>query len=452
MGLARTPSAQLPLGLSKRSPASAPVPTPVPAAAPVTTWGPPAPVGLVAALDVGTTKVCCLIARTDGEGGLQVVGIGHHLARGLRAGAVVDMDGAENSICAAVDAAEAMAGVTIHAAHVNISAGRQRSQTIGVEVSVAGDQVSEFDIGRAVDQAMVRADTEGRDVIHAVPTRYSIDGAIGIRDPRGMYGAKLGVNLHVVTSDSSPARNLAVCVERGHLEAIGPVASPYASALAVLVDDEMDLGATVIDMGGGTTTISVFFEGALALVDSIPVGGRHVTNDIARGLSTPTAQAERMKTLFGSAVAGPSDDKELIDVPPLGEAKQSGANHVPRAALTGIIRPRVEEIFEMARARLEASGYQNLGGRRVVLTGGASQLQGAAETAARVFENQVRLGRSTGVSGLADATSGPAFSTATGLLKYAANGLADRDVGGRLKNPPSTGFVDRIGQWLRENF
>jgi cell division protein FtsA len=447
MALACTSSvAQLPLGLAKRPPA------PTPSPAPVTTWGPPAPVGLIAALDVGTTKVCCLIARSDGEGGLGVFGIGHHLARGLRAGAVVDMEGAENSICAAVDAAEAMAGEAIHSAYVNISAGRQRSQTIGVEVSVAGNQVSDTDIARAVDQAMVRADTEGRDVIHAVSTRYSIDGAVGIHDPRGMYGVKLGVNLHVVTADSSPARNLAVCVERGHLEALGPVASPYASGLAVLVEDEMDLGATVIDMGGGTTTISVFYEGALALVESIPVGGRHVTNDIARGLSTPTVQAERMKTLFGSAVAGPSDEKELIDVPPLGEAKQGGANHVPRSALTGIIRPRLEEIFEMARGRLEASGYQNLGGRRVVLTGGASQLQGAAETATRIFENQVRLGRPTGVDGLADATTGPAFSTATGLLKYAASGLADRDVGGRLNMPKSAGFVAHIGQWLRENF
>ena len=443
MALARSATAQLPLGLSKGRGA--------PRSAAVTTWGPPAPVGLVAALDVGTTKVSCFIARTNGEGGLTVTGIGHHVARGLRAGAVVDMDAAENSICAAVDAAEAMAGEAIYSAYVNISAGRQRSQTIGVEVAVAGNQVAATDIGRAIDQAMVRADTDGRDVIHAVPTRYSIDGAIGIHDPRGMYGAKLGVNLHVVTADSSPARNLAVCVERGHLEAVGPVASPYASGLAVLVEDEMDLGATVIDMGGGTTTISVFFEGSLALVESIPLGGRHVTTDIARGLSTPTAQAERMKTLFGSALAGPSDEKELIEVPPLGEAKPS-ANHVPRSALIGIIRPRVEEIFELARGRLEAAGYQSLGGRRVVLTGGASQLQGAAETAARVFENQVRLGRPTGVQGLAEATSGPGFATATGLLKYAANGLADRDVGSRANVRAHSGFVARIGHWLRENF
>lgn len=444
MALVRSSTVQLPLGLSKRQGA--------PRSAAVATWGPPAPVGVVAALDVGTTKVCCFIARTNGEGGLTVTGIGHHVARGLRAGAVVDMDAAANSICAAVDAAEAMAGEAIHSAYVNLSAGRQRSQTIGVEVAVADSQVATSDIGRAIDQAMVRADTEGRDVIHAVPTRYSIDGAVGIHDPRGMYGAQLGVNLHVVTSDSGPARNLAVCVERGHLETVGPVASPYASGLAVLVEDEMDLGATVIDMGGGTTTISVFFEGALALVESIPLGGRHVTTDIARGLSTPTAQAERMKTLFGSALAGPSDEKELIDVPPLGEAKQSGANHVPRSALTGIIRPRVEEIFELARGRLEAAGYQNLGGRRVVLTGGASQLQGAAETAARVFENQVRLGRPTGVDGLADATSGPGFATAAGLLKYAANGLADRDVGSRIGGPAHSGLVARLGHWLRENF
>ncbi len=444
MGLARTATAQLSLRVPKREAA------PQPAAS--TRWGPAIPAGLVTALDVGTTKVCCFIARADGEGGLKVKGIGHHLAKGVRAGAVIDMDAAENSIRRAVDAAETMAGETVRTAYVNLSGGRQRSQIIGVEVSVAGNQVTDIDTIRAADQAMIRADTSGREVIHAVPTHYSIDGASGIRDPRGMYGSKLGVNLHVVTADSSPARNLAVCVERGHLETLGPVASAYASGLSVLVEDEMNLGATVIDMGGGTTTMAVFFEGALALIETIPVGGQHVTNDIARGLSTPTVQAERMKTLFGSAVASPSDERELIDIPSLGEEHRSGANHVPRSALTGIIRPRIEEIFEMARDRLESAGYQNFGGRRVVLTGGASQLQGTAEVAAHILEKQVRLGRPIDIDGLAESTAGPAFATATGLLKYAASGLADRDVGSRDSAHKRIGTLARVGHWLRENF
>ena len=202
MGFASTAAAQLPVRPAKREPA--------PRRAARASWGPPAAAGVIAAVDVGTTKVCCLIARTDGEGGVKVKGIGHHLARGLRAGAVVDMDAAEDSICAAVDAAEAMAGEPVRSAYVNISCGRQRSQTIAVEVSVTGSQVTGADIGRATEQAMIRADTSGREVIHAVPTHYSIDGAAGIRDPRGMYGAKLGVNLHVVTADTSPTRNLAV--------------------------------------------------------------------------------------------------------------------------------------------------------------------------------------------------------------------------------------------------
>lgn len=444
MSLARTAGALVPV----RAPAPAARPRP----AERNPWGPPAPAGLIAALDVGTTKVCCFIARCNGEGGVKVTGIGHHLARGLRSGAVVDMDAAENSIWAAVDAAEAMAGEAVRTAYVNLSAGRPRSQTLSVEVALAGNKVGEADTRRVVEQAMVRADTAGREVIHAVPTHYSIDGATGIRDPRGMYGAKLGVNLHVVTADSSPARNLAVCVERGHLVALGPVASAYASGLAVLVDDERNLGTTVIDMGGGTTTIGVFFDGALALVETIPVGGHHVTSDIARGLSTPTAHAERMKTLYGSALAGPSDERELIDVPPLGEDIPSGTNHVPRTALIGIIRPRIEEIFELVRDRLEVSGYNELGGRRAVLTGGASQMQGVAEVAAQVLEKQVRLGRPIEIDGLAESTAGPAFATATGLLKYAACGLAGRDVGAMAQAKGRTGGLARIGHWLRENF
>ena len=413
------------------------------------------PNGTIAALDVGTTKVCCLIAKVgprDAPGGsVKVTGIGHHLARGMKAGAVVDMDAIEDSIRAAVHSAEKMAGDGLAQAYVNLSAGHQHSQTIGVEVAVTGTKVTDADVHRAIEQAMIRADVHGREVIHAIPLQYSIDGATGIREPRGMFGARLGVHLHVVTADASQARNLAICVGRGDLEVQGPVSSAYAAGLATLVDDERDLGATVIDMGGGLTTIAVFSEGGPVLVDSVGLGGQHVTNDIARGLGTSMQHAERLKTLYGSAVENPGDDRELIDVPLIGEAPRLGGNPVPRTELVRIVRPRIEELFEHVRERLSASGCDEVAGRRVVLTGGASQLDGVAEVAARILEKQIRPGRPLGVEGLAESTAGPAFATAAGMLLYAASGLADADVGSLGPAEKGGSPFARVGRWLRAN-
>ena len=306
----------------------------------------------IAALDVGTTKVVCFVARVGADQAVSIVGIGHHRARGVRAGAIVDMEAAEESVRAAVHAAERMAGDVVQEAWVNLSGGGQASRTVGVEVAVTGNQVTESDIHRAIDQAMVRAGAEGREVVHAIPLHYSIAGATGIRDPRGMFGAKLGANLHIVTAEAGQARNVAICTGRSHLEVRGLVASGYASGLAVLVEDEAELGATVIDMGGGVTTISVFAEGGPVLVESVPLGGQHVTNDIARGLGATVAHAERMKTLYGSAIGTEADERDMIDVPQVGEDEQASANHVPRAELTRIIAPRIEELFELAAARL----------------------------------------------------------------------------------------------------
>ena len=410
----------------------------------------PSSSGTVAALDVGTTKVCCLIAKSGPGGTVTVTGIGHQLSRGIKAGAVVDMDATEESIRAAVHAAEKMAGDSIDSAYVNISAGHQHSQTVGVEVSVTGSKVSDSDVRRAVEQAMIRADVTGREVIHAIPLQYSIDGATGIREPRGMFGTRLGVHLHLVTADASQARNLAICVARGHLEAQGPVSSGFASGLATLVNDERDLGATVIDMGGGLTTVAVFSEGGPVLIDSVAIGGQHVTNDIARGLGTGMQHAERLKTLYGSAVENPGDERELIDVPLIGETARVGGNPVPRSELVRIVRPRLEELFEQVRERMVATGCSEIAGRRVVLTGGASQLDGVAEVAARVLEKQIRPGRPLGVDGLAESTAGPAFATAAGMLLYAVSGLADSDVGS-LGSAEGGSVLARLGRWLRAN-
>ena len=406
--------------------------------------------GLIAALDVGTTKTCCFIGRVIGDNKARVVGIGHQVSRGLRAGSVADMEAVENSVRAAVDAAERMAGEPIRTAFVNVSCGDPASHTVGVDIPVTGNEIDDADVRRVLEQGTTRSDSGEREVIHAIPVTYTVDGTSGIRDPRGMYGTQLGVNMHIVTAASGPVRNLHSCIKRGHLDVAGTVVSSYAAGLATLVEDEKDLGVTLIDMGGGTTSVAVFYDGSLVFADVVPLGGQHVTNDIARGLATPTGHAERMKTLYGSAIAGPSDDREMIDVPQVGESDQAEPNHVPRSALIGIIQPRVEETLELVRDRLALSGYDRVAGRRVVLTGGASQLQGVLELSRRVLDKQVRIGKPIRIQGLAEATGGPAFATCAGLLSYGVQGLGNQLEPGPSQSSP--GCRGKFGRWLKENF
>lgn len=410
--------------------------------------------GVVAALDVGTTKASCLIARAGGPQGMRVVGVGHHASSGLRTGSFVDLEQAEATIRATVEAAERMAGETIRQIVVNISAGQPRSRMIAYDLSVAGHEIGDADIRRILDPNgfadKVPADHH---IVHAIPVGYSIDGCRGVRDPRGMFGQRLGVNLHVITAASSAMRNLATCVTRCHLEIAGKVVAPYASALGCLVDDETQLGVTLIDMGGGTTTVAVFFDSELIHTDFIPVGGMHVTRDLASGLSTPVAHAERIKTLFGSCLPSPSDNRQAIEVPPIGEeAGGGGGSPVRRSMLVNIIRPRLEEIFEMVRSRLRDAGFDKVAGRRLVLTGGASQLAGAVDLAGMILDKQVRLGRPRRIDGLPDAAASPAFSTCAGLLRYAIR--QEQQVSQFVYRPTeqTPGRFGKFGQWFRENF
>jgi len=405
---------------------------------------------LVAALDIGTTKVCCFVAKPDGQGGSRVVGIGHQVSRGIKAGAVVDFDLAESAVRNAVEAAERMAEERVEQVIVNVTGAQAQAQTVGVEVAIAGHQIGDADLQRVLDQTQAHGAQPERRLLHAVPTDFTIDGNRGIRDPRGMFGANLGVMLNLVSVADGPLRNLELVVQRCHLEVADRVLSAYASGLATLVEDETDLGVTVLDMGGGTTGLSVFYGGSLVFADVIPVGGQHVTNDIARGLATPVAQAERLKTLYGSAIPSPSDEREMLAVPQIGEQGADAVQQVPRSMLVGIIQPRIEETYEMVRERLEASGHARIAGRRLVLTGGASQLTGARELAARVLDKQARTGRPLRLQGLAEATQGPAFATAAGLVAYSL--ARPFDVVGRTQARAASGRFGRFGRWLKENF
>jgi cell division protein FtsA len=398
----------------------------------------------IAAIDIGTTKVCCFIAQVDAEP--RILGIGHQIAHGVRGGTIIDLEAAGESIRAAVHAAEQMAGETIARAVVNLSGGNAASRIVKTEIQLSRREVTDGDMRRALECGYRMRDAADRQVIHSIPIGFTIDDSRGILDPRGMVGDQLGINMHIVTAATASVRNHSAAIARSHLEAEALVVSPYAAGLACLVEDERDLGVTIIDMGGGTTSIGVFHSGNLIFADAVPVGGMHVTNDIARGLSTPLAHAERMKALFGSAISSTLDEREAIAVTPIGEEDRH-VNHVPKSLLVSIIAPRLEETFELVHDRLEASGCDKIAGR-VVLTGGACQLQGVRELAATILDRQIRIGRPMHINGLAEATHGPAFSTAAGLLLFALSEQAEAP-------PPAQiaprGIVTRLMQWMREN-
>src|SRR3984885_15054617 len=350
---------------------------------------------VVAALDVGSSKVVCLIARLQPHGpqqvltrrshAVEVIGFGHTVARGMKAGGVVNLALAEEAIRQAVDSAERMASVEIESVVLSLSAGRLNSELFAADIEIVGSGVSEGDIARVLAAGSRHSLRDGRAVLHSLPVGYSIDGVNGVRDPRGMLGSRFGVDMHIATTDIAAARNLMLAVERCHLDVEAMVASPYVGALAVLADDEADLGSAVVDMGAGTTTMASFLGGRLVHLEGFALGGHHVTMDIARGLNARITDAERIKTLYGSVLSGGADERDMITVPPLGDDEREQAQFVSRATLVQIIKPRVEETLEMVRDRLAACSIAAEPRGRVILTGGASQLTGLPELAARVL-------------------------------------------------------------------
>ena len=418
---------------------------------------------LVAALDIGTSKVVCLIAKLTPHApqevlrrrthAVEVIGFSHTGARGMKAGNVVDLVEAEEAVRHAVDGAERAARRQIEAAVISVSAGRLGSELYAASVDIAGT-VNDSDIARVLAAGSRQSVRPGRVVLHSVPIGFALDDARGIRDPRGMLARRFGVDMHVVTADTAAVRNLMLTVERCHLAVEAMVASPYVAGLAVLADDEADHGAAVIDMGAGTTTVAVFSSGRFIHADGFALGGFHVTMDLARGLSTSVYDAERIKTLYGSVLAGGLDERDMITVPTVGVDERDPPQFVSRATLTRIIKPRVEEILEMVRDRLATSPFAAEPRARVVLTGGASQLTGLPELAARLLGRPVRIGRPLGVGGLPDDAKGAAFAAAAGLLVYpqAAHLEQFEPRQTRRQMTGTGGYIARVGRWLRESF
>ncbi|MEQ5776756.1 MULTISPECIES: cell division protein FtsA [unclassified Thalassospira] len=408
--------------------------------------------GLIAALDIGTSKVCCFIARPDRSGQPKIIGIGHNMSKGLQSGSIANLDAAQEVVLAAVNAAEKMAGQTIETVIVNLSGGRPESETHTIELPLGSRPIGNLEIRKLNDQKDALLRQAGDELIHTVPLGFRVDQSVGLGDPRGMYGSVVGLDLHFVRTQIAALRNLETLLARCHLEIEETVVTPLASGLSALTPDQRELGATVIDMGAGTTSVAVFHGGQVIYTASFPVGGAHVTRDIAYGLNTSLSHAERLKTLHGSALTSPSDDQEILAVPVIGDEDDANVNHVPRSMLINIIKPRLEETFELIRDQLEENGLSQIGGRSIMLTGGASQLNAIADLAGQMFERPATIATPHGVTGMAQATSGPAFSACAGLLLRAVEQQNDPLSEAMNHIRQSGGRFGRLGAWLKENF
>ncbi|WP_409450253.1 MULTISPECIES: cell division protein FtsA [unclassified Brevundimonas] len=421
----------------------------------------------VAALDLGQSKVACFIMKPEGvrraDSTIRVAGAGHVQSRGVRGGVIVNMEDAADAIARAVERAERHAGATVSGVVVTTSIGQMASHRVSASVSLGGQPISDPDLARAISAALSKISLPNRRPIHVLPVAWSVDGARGVHDPRHLQGRTLGLDLLVISMAEGAFGALSNCLERAHLDLQGVAAAPLVTSLAALEEDEMELGALCIDMGAGTTSAAVWGGRSLLHIESLSVGGDHVTADIARGMTTSRAGAERLKTLHGSAMASNNEDREMVEAPPRGEDSSAGPVVWPRAMLKTIIAPRVEETLELMRDRLRAAGMRIDPGMGIVLTGGASQLNGVRELAERVFDHpSVRLGRPQRAPHLAEAAAGPAFCSAAGVLLRAAYGPREAVSVHKLMTRHITaadaprihngGPFSRAATWLRENF
>jgi cell division protein FtsA len=419
---------------------------------------------LVAGLDIGTSKIACLIGRlrpcaprdalVGRSHAIDVIGISHIQSRGIKAGAVVDANEAEKSVRQAVALAEQMAGVRVESVVLSVSAGRIQGQLMEATAETRGGTVSPSDLSRVMGTTARHVTGEGRTVLHALPVGYSLDGVKGIRDPRGMVASQFGIEMNVVTADAAVARNLMLVVERCHLTVEAVVASPYVAGLAALADDESALGAAVIEMGAGTTTMAVYSAGRFVHASGFALGGNHITMDLARGLGACIADAERIKTLYGTVLTGGSDARELMTVPSAGDRDGDAPQIVSRGKIANIIRQRAEEIFEMVRDRLADSPFAADPRGRVVITGGASQLTGIPELASQILNRPARIGRPLGLGRLPNEAKSASFAVPAGLLVYpqfAHLEFTEPNRGHRAATG-TDGYFGKVGRWLREGF
>ena len=391
--------------------------------------------GVIAILDVGTSKIACLVLKFDapdgvredglgtlaGQSQIRVIGAATTRSRGVRFGEIDAVQETERAIRTAVQAAQKMAQTRVDHVIASFSGASPRSYGLAGEIQLSGEKVGDQDIGRVLAACDVPDFGEGREVLHAHPVNFALDHRSGLGDPRGQAGNRLAADMHLLTVDMTAVENVLYCIKRCDLEVAGLASSSYVSGLSALVEDEQELGAACIDLGGGATGVSVFMKKHMIFADAVRLGGDHVTADIAKGLHVPMSVAERIKTMHGGVIATGMDDREMIEIGGDSGDWENDRRRVSRAELIGIMRPRVEEILEEVRALLDAAGFDQMPSQQIVLTGGGSQIPGLDGLAARILGHNVRLGRPLRVQGLPQAATGPAFSSSIGLCLFAAH-------------------------------
>lgn len=405
---------------------------------------------IIAGLDLGTTKVCAIVAEQTDDG-LDIIGIGSVPSKGLKKGVVVNIESTVQAIRAAVEQAETMAGVEINTVYAGIAGSHVRGMNQKGVAAIQTREVSHEDVARVLEQAKAIPLPGDRQVLHVLPQEYIVDEQDGIKEPVGMSGVRLEARVHVVTAAATSLANITKCAERCGLYVPELVLQPLASADAVLSPDEKEIGGVLIDIGGGTTDLIIYVDGAVVHTSVIPIGGINLTSDIATGLRTPMAEAERIKIKYGCAATSMVEDDENIEVPSVGGR---APRILPRRVLCDIIEPRVEEIFAACRHVIVETGYAEMLASGAVITGGATLLDGMPELAEQVMGIPVRRAAPTGVGGLIDVVRSPAYSTGVGLVKYGASRLAasaeEPEPRELVERRPTLG--SRLGSWFREVF
>ena len=401
---------------------------------------------MIVGLDIGTSKVVAMVGEVAADGLLKIVGLGSHPSRGLKKGVVVNIESTVQSIQRAIEEAELMAGCQIHSVYAGIAGSHIRSLNSHGIVAIRDREVYAHDIERVIDAAQAVAIPADQKILHILPQEYIIDSQEGIKEPLGMSGVRLEAKVHVVTCAVNAAQNIEKCIRRCGLEVEEIILEQLASSYAVLTDDERELGVCLVDIGGGTTDIAVFTEGAIRHTGVIPIAGDQVTNDIAMALRTPTQYAEEIKIRYACALAQLAGADETIKVPGVGER---GARDLSRQALAEVVEPRYDELFTLVQSEIRRSGFEDMLAGGIVLTGGTSKMEGVVELAEEIFHMPVRIGSPAGVQGMADIVKNPIYSTAVGLLLF---GVKQYAAGAGVKEAPGRGLVKKMKHWLQGNF
>ncbi|WP_300425732.1 cell division protein FtsA [Thalassolituus sp.] len=403
---------------------------------------------MMVGLDIGTSKIVAIVGEVDSDGNIEVVGLGTSPSRGLKKGVVVNIESTVHSIRRAVEEAELMAGCTIHSVYAGIAGSHVHSMNSNGIVAVKDREVTQTDIERVIDAAQAVAIPQDQAILHVLPQEYVVDSQEGIKEPVGMAGVRLEAKVHLVTGSVNAIQNIERCVQRCNLETDDIILEQLASSYAVLTDDERELGVCMVDIGGGTTDIAIFTEGAIRHTAVIPIAGDQVTNDIAMALRTPTQHAEKIKVKYACALTQLAKADEKIKVPSVGDRPP---RDLSRQALAEVVEPRYDELFTLIQSELRRSGFEDLIAAGIVLTGGTSKMEGVVELAEEIFHMPVRLARPVGVSGLTDVINNPIYSTAVGLLLYAAGQENRKSLNKRVQDDKKSP-LGRIKDWLKENF